>query len=208
MLSVLVTNIKGGCGKTTLSTNLAAAFARGGLETALADVDRQKSSLSWLENRSDDLPRITGLDWRKGKTKLPKGLQRLVIDVPAGLRMAHVDELLREAHLVVVPVQPSVFDEASTRRFLAKLDEIKPIRKGKKAVLVVANRVRPRSRSARRQLEFLDDVGHEPVAFIHDRAAYDEAASSGMSIFDLDANRVEIVRRDWIPLVAAIEERS
>ena len=206
MLSVLVTNIKGGCGKTTIATNLAAAFARGGFTTtALADVDRQKSSLSWLAARPEDMPKIIPLDFRKGVEKLPKKLQRLVIDVPAGMRMNHVDQLMREADLLVVPVTPSVFDEASTRKFLQKLEQLKPIRKGKKSVLVVANRVRPRSRSAQRQLAFLEEVGHAPVATISDRAAYDETAHSGLSIFDLEAKRAEAVRRDWIPLIAAIE---
>ncbi|MCB2010303.1 MAG: ParA family protein [Geminicoccaceae bacterium] len=206
MLSVLVTNTKGGCGKTTIATNLAAAFARGGLPTALADVDRQKSSLGWLGSRPDDSPGIEGLDWRKGRTKVPDGIRRLVIDVPAGLRISHVDELMREADLLVVPVQPSTFDEGSTRRFLSKLDGIKPIRKGKKAVLVVANRVRQRSRSAQRQLAFLADVGHAPVATIHDRAIYDELAWSGLGVFDLDAARARPVRADWLPLLTAIED--
>ncbi len=56
MLRVLVTNIKGGCGKTTIATNLAAAFAAGGFATGLAEVDRQRSSLSWLKLRDGHAP--------------------------------------------------------------------------------------------------------------------------------------------------------
>jgi len=50
MISVLVANAKGGCGKTTVSTNLATAFANAGLHTALADNDRQRSCLTWLNH--------------------------------------------------------------------------------------------------------------------------------------------------------------
>jgi len=52
MLSVLVGNIKGGCGKTTIATHLASAFAQRGLKTAIGDCDRQRSALNWLRRRS------------------------------------------------------------------------------------------------------------------------------------------------------------
>ena len=51
MIIVLVANTKGGCGKTTVSTHLAAAFAGAGHRTALADADRQRSSLEWTRLR-------------------------------------------------------------------------------------------------------------------------------------------------------------
>ena len=101
MLRILVTNIKGGCGKTTLATNLAAAFAVGGLQTALAEVDRQRSSLGWLRLRREHHAPIQALDWRKAAGEVPDRTQRLVIDAPANMRMAHVEDLIREADLVL-----------------------------------------------------------------------------------------------------------
>ncbi|MCL6613401.1 MAG: hypothetical protein K6U03_02075, partial [Firmicutes bacterium] len=53
---------------------------------------------------------------------------------------------------------PSLFDEASSARFLARLDELKPVRKGRKPVLVVANRLRARSRAVQRLETFLADL--------------------------------------------------
>ncbi|MDW8370542.1 MAG: ParA family protein, partial [Geminicoccaceae bacterium] len=113
MIRILVTNLKGGCGKTTLATNLAGAFARGGLATTLADVDRQRSSLAWLALRAPGVPTVHGVDWRKEPGLVPPGTARLVIDAPAAIRVKEVEELLVSADLVVVPVLPSLFDEAS-----------------------------------------------------------------------------------------------
>ena len=80
MIIVLVANTKGGCGKTTVSTHLAAAFAGAGQRTALADADRQRSSLEWTRLRPGTAPPIAGLDWSKDLARLPKGFDRLVID--------------------------------------------------------------------------------------------------------------------------------
>jgi hypothetical protein len=65
MFSVLVANVKGGCGKTTVATNLAAAFASTRKRASLADVDRQRSSLGWVARRPKALPAIAAIDWVK-----------------------------------------------------------------------------------------------------------------------------------------------
>ena len=206
MLRVLVTNIKGGCGKTTIATNLAAAFAVGGFATGLVEVDRQRSSLTWLKLRDGHGRPITGLDWRKEVVGPPPELRRLVIDAPANLRMRHVDELIGAADLVVVPVLASVFDEGSTERFLAKLEELKPIRKGRKSVALVANRLRSRSKATQRLETFLARLGQPIAARLSDRAVYGELAVQGLSIFDLDGALVRPVREEWRPLLNTIEE--
>lgn len=206
MIRILVSNLKGGCGKTTIAVNLAGAFARGGLRTALADADRQRSALSWLALRPADAPPVAGLDWRKEPGEVPAGTARLVVDAPAAIRGKEVEALLELADLVVVPVLPSPFDEASSERFLARLDERKPIRKGRKPVLVVANRVRPRSRAAARLDSFLVRIGHPPVARLAERALYGELALEGRSLFDAPPRLAEGPIAEWRPLLRAIEE--
>jgi len=206
MIRILVTNLKGGCGKTTIATNLAGAFARGGLPTTLADVDRQRSSLAWLGLRAATAPAVHGVDWRKQPGEVPADTARLVIDAPAAIRVKEVEELLVAADLVIVPVLPSLFDEASSARFLARLDELKPVRKGRKPVLVVANRLRARSRAVQRLEAFLAELGHPPVARLADRALYGELAIKGLSVFDAPAREAAATRTEWQPLLRAIEE--
>lgn len=206
MIRILVSNLKGGCGKTTIATNLAGIFARAGLPTALADSDRQRSALAWLAQRAATAPPIAGLDWHKEPGEVPPGTARLVIDAPAALRVKEVEALLVEADLVVVPILPSLFDEASSARFLARLDELKPVRKGKKPVLVVANRLRPRSRAGQRLEAFLTELGHPPVARLADRALYGELALKGLSVLDAPARDAAAALAEWQPLLRAIEE--
>ena len=61
MRHITVLNSKGGCGKSTIATNLAVYFALEGAEVVLADFDPQRSCLDWLEARPDHLAQIQGL---------------------------------------------------------------------------------------------------------------------------------------------------
>ena len=203
--AILVANSKGGCGKTTISTTLAAAFARGGLKTALADVDRQKSSLAWLKRRAGDLPVIEGLDWTKKFTEPDGAIQRVVIDAPAALGVDRFRELLKMANVIVLPVLPSAFDQAATQKFLKKIDDLKPIRSHKKPIVIVGNRIRARTRSARELETFLSSLDHPVGTFIADRALYTDGAYSGVSIFDKDDQRARVAQEDWSPLITFVE---
>ncbi|MBP2315154.1 ParA family protein [Azospirillum soli] len=206
MRTILVANIKGGCGKTTIATHLAAAYAGAGHSTVLADVDRQRSSLGWIDRRPASAPTLLGLDWAKDFTDTPKGTRRLVIDAPAALKTKQIEELVKMADLVVLPVLPGAFDEQATQRFLDKLDELKSIARNKKSVAVVGNRLRARTKAADRLDQFLGGVGHRVVARLRDSQIYADAAASGLSLFDLTGKRAADHRADWDPLLAYIDE--
>ena len=202
---ILVANRKGGCGKTTIATNLAAAFAAGGLRTALADVDRQRSGQGWLALRPSTAAPITRLDWHKGVSEPPEGVQRLVIDAPAALTMGEVEDLVDQADIILVPILPSVFDESSTRRFVERLDRLKPVRKGKKPLALVANRLRARSRATQRLEDFLKELARPVAAHLADRTLYADLATQGLGLFDLEGRRFSPARAEWQPLLTMLE---
>lgn len=208
MISILVANSKGGCGKTTIATHLAAAFAAGGLPTALADTDPQRSSLGWLKARPASAAPITGLNWVKSAKAPPDATQRVVIDSPAAIRGGESKELVAMADVIVVPVLPSAFDQGGTRTFLAKLQELKAIRKNRKPLALVRNRVRRGSHAAARLDLFLMELGMRDVGWLPDRAIYNDMAWRGLSIFDVNSQQAKSLQTDWIPLIRYIENEG
>jgi chromosome partitioning protein len=206
--SVLIVNPKGGCGKTTIATNLAAAFANWGLSTALADTDRQRSSLDWLSSRPESAAPILGLDWSKQIKKPPKSVTRLVIDSAAALKMRELRDLVRSADAVVIPVLPSAFDLRATLNFLKNFTDLKPIRKHKKPFALVRNRCRTGSRAVKRLDGFMVGSDAVDIGWLTDRTLYNEVAWKGLSVFDLHSQQALGIQQDWVPIVRFIENES
>jgi chromosome partitioning protein len=208
MLSVLVGNIKGGCGKTTIATHLASAFALRGFKTAIGDCDRQRSALNWLRRRGESAPAILGLDWAKAVDDPPKGVQRLVIDAPAAMHHKDVEDLIRISDVVVVPVLPGAFDEDATAHFLRKLSEVKLVRKNKRVVAVVGNRLRLGTRASEHLDAFFAGLGFPVVARLRDSQVYPNLAAAGSSVLEAADRRSREYAAEWGPLLALLERET
>lgn len=202
---ICVINAKGGCGKTTISTHLAAALASSGLKTALADWDRHRGATHWIKLRPKSAAKIELADWRKSFGAVPKGIQRVVIDCPASLKSSRVREVVAEANIVIIPILPSVFDEYATKLFLRDLEEIKKIRKRRKKVLLISNRHRANSLACRRLDEYLEKLGHPANHYIGDRSMYSLLAAQGLTVFDLETKPMIERQFEWLPLIQDIE---
>jgi chromosome partitioning protein len=205
MVSVLIANSKGGCGKTTISTNLAVAYASRGFNTWLIDADRQQSARRWAKRRPAGLAPIECRRWQDDP-KLPaaKGL-RVIVDAPAGVRTKDFGELLRLCDLAIIPVLPSGFDFDATRRMLDKIQSIKPVARGKKPVAVVVNRYRKGGKAGKLLLDQLEDVGYPPVAIIGDRSLYPDFSVTGEGLFERNGARFRQAAEEWEPLIRYIE---
>lgn len=200
--TLLVANPKGGSGKTTLATNIAGYLANRNEKVVLWDLDRQRSALKWLELRQEKLPRITPFS---SEDKLSDD-NWLVLDSPAGLHGKNLTRLLKLAHKVVVPVQPSLFDMDATRHFMNVLNEAKAVRKHNTYVAMVGMRVDPRTRAATQLETFLDEFDLPVLTFLRDTQTYINAAFEGSSIFDLPASQAKRDLEQWAPLLEWIAD--
>ena len=113
MLAIAVVNQKGGTGKTTISTNLACAFAER-FQVLLLDADGQDSTLDWADSRAQ---RLLGLEVRgvasgrllQDVRLLAPGYHWVIIDGPPGITRTNADAV-RAADLVLMPVKPGPLD--------------------------------------------------------------------------------------------------
>jgi chromosome partitioning protein len=197
-----VANPKGGSGKTTVATNLAAGLATRNEQAYLWDLDRQQSSLTWLAMRPRHVALVNRLDRREeeGEPDLGKG-RWLVIDSPAGLHGKGLSHALKIADKVLVPVQPSVFDMAATGAFLQALRDEKAVRKNKAFVGILGVRVDPRTRAAATLEAFLAQFSLPILTYLRDSQIYPNAAFNGLSIFDLPHYMTERDREQWAPIL-------
>ena len=202
MRAVLVVNPKGGSGKTTLATNLAGALAGRGDGVMLWDLDRQKSALEWLALRPPRLPVIHSLDAKdepSGKHK--RKHDWLIMDSSSGLRGKNLERAVKPVDKVLVPIQPSLYDMAATRDFLAVLHEAHLLRKGGYFLGVVGVRVDARTKAAATLEAFLNQFELPVLTYLRNTQIYANAAFQGKSIFDLPHYLNEKDVADWQPLL-------
>lgn len=216
MFRILIANSKGGCGKTTLTTNLAGCYARSGKRTTLVDCDPQGSSLAWCGLRAAHLPPIHALasnDPTYGLSagwllRIPATTEVLLIDTPAGLRAHEFERFARHADVVLVPVVPSSIDLRATLAFLDTVRKLADVRSGRLRVALVANRLRERTHSARQLDATLERLTQAAMIRVRDSQTYVGLAETGLSVFDDNGSQARAHREDWAPLLQWLERRA
>ena len=207
MRSILVLNSKGGTGKTTLATNLAAYYALAEYNVALVDYDVQKSALDWLDTRPEDCAYIHGVDGTRPGARIPRNMDYVFMDAPAANHGDAMVRLLRKAQTCLIPVVPSALDLNAAVRFLDRLVRLGRVLNRKVRVGTVANRVRENSIGQEELQRFLravrlPDRRRLPfVAALRSTQSYVHAAEQGLSIWELPPSRVHHDLELWEPLI-------
>ncbi|TAL26309.1 MAG: ParA family protein [Aquabacterium sp.] len=201
---IVIANPKGGVGKSTLSTQVAGLLAHRGHSVMLGDVDRQQSSRAWLGLRPEGIPRIATWDIDQDHiAKPPKGTTHIVLDTPAGLHGKRLDEVMKLADKVLLPLQPSIFDIYATKAFL---DELLSRRKSHQVpVGVIANRVKTGSLSVDQLRAFLEGQKVPVLAELRDTQNYVQLAARGLTLWDVSPSRVTRDLEQWQPIADWLE---
>lgn len=214
MKRLLILNSKGGCGKTTIATNLAGYYASSGTRTALLDYDPQGSSKRWLEIRPQHFSNIHGVFAGKpnqaGVTRafalrVPTETRRVIIDTPASMKRLEMMDMLRSASAVIVPVLPSAIDRHVTLDFINELLTLCRQLAIDIPLGIVANRVRLNTRSFRQLKEILEGVEIPLVAYLRDTQSYVHASEEGCAVVELKDAALQKERLQWTALIYWLE---
>lgn len=203
MRSILCLNAKGGCGKTTLATNLATWFADEGQKVALIDFDPQRSGIDWLGARQDyaGVPEIEGVDAATGEARAAHGTDVALLDAPAGTVGSAVTPLLRRADVLLVPVLPSPIDMRAATRFIDELLKSGRISRGQTRIGLIANRVRENTRIFHALEDFLAAYDIPLLTHLRESQNYIRAAETGLGLFELAPSQVAVDVAQWDPVV-------
>ena len=195
---IVVLNPKGGCGKSTLATNIAACYARRGPQPTVMDYDPQGSSIAWLGRRPGDMPSIHGIAaykksmqaTRSWQLRVPEDTLNLIVDSPASINHDDLRELTRDASSILVPVLPSALDIDAASRCIADLLLVAKVNRNEGKLAVVANRTRKNTKSFGRLMRFLDSLGIPIIAVLRDSQNFVRAAERGLGLHDMQPSRV------------------
>lgn len=199
---IAVINRKGGSGKSTVATHLAAWLARQNLAVMLGDVDRQQSTKAWLKRRDPALPAIVpwALD-QKNVLRVPTGVTHVVLDTPGGMHGFELAKVIMSADAVLMPVCNSMFDRESAATCLAELQTLPRIATGRCRVAVVGMRVDARTRAAENLHAWAQGLKVPFLGVLRETQVYVKALDSGLTVFDQGSRAQPADLAQWEPIL-------
>lgn len=190
---LVVGNVKGGVGKTTLAVNLAIALARGQRDILLIDGDEQGTAIAFTDLRTTEkgAPGYTAVALRGAAIRtqvrqLAPKYSDIVIDV-GGRDSGSLRAALTVADVVLIPVKPRSFDLWAVDQTAELVKEAREINDGLRAISVL-NEADPQGKDNQAASEALGEVqGIEcsPVLIVR-RKAFPNAAAAGLSVLEYD----------------------
>ena len=185
---VAIVNQKGGTGKTTLSINLASAFAEL-YPTLLLDADPQGSALDWADSRSSpqmnlDASELPSGDLLREVRGLARSYDWIIIDGPPGIGRTSA-EAVRVADMVLIPSKPSPLDVWACADIVEAVRARQSATSGLPRAAFVITMARPRTLLVGQVETALAEYGIPALSTrTTERVAYPTTAIEGKSVLD------------------------
>jgi chromosome partitioning protein len=186
---IVILNPKGGCGKTTLATNIASLYAQRDTTPTLVDCDPQGFSMRWLEQRSATRPTVYGIEACESEEPLSARVKpdskTLIFDLPAALPAQELQNYTYTADSILIPIMPSAVDVYAATRFIAELLLDQQMDRREQRLVIVANRVKSNTKSYQMLKSFLTSLDIPLIAVLRDSQNYVHAIAQGIGLCEM-----------------------
>lgn len=190
---VLICGEKGGSGKSTMATNVAAFLGARGDDVVLVDADRQGTSSRWAQYReeNEELPVVNCVQRHDKIARALKDLDKryafVVVDV-AGRDSTEMRSAFLAAHVAIVPLRPSQADLDTLPHIadvVAAASDLNP-ELSTFALLTMAS-TNPVVTEAKIARQYLSEYPEFQLlkAVIRDRKIYRDAMSEGCGVIEM-----------------------
>lgn len=195
---IVITNQKGGCGKTTLTMNLAGVIGQRS-KVLVVDGDPQGSATRWASSSSDEKPfpaAVMGLANAGDKVhreikKYAENYDYILIDCPPAVENSFTGSALLVADLALIPIVPSPTDLWSAVGIQKLISNVAVVNEKLEARLV-ANMCQGNASISKEALLLLNEFDFPKTdTDIYQRTVYRQAAAFGGSVNDLDNDKAK-----------------
>ena len=189
---------KGGCGKSTLATSIAAMLANNGADVVLVDADKQSTASTWAADRESlDLPPVACVqkydNIRQTVLDLDKRYSHVVVDC-AGHDSKELRTGMTAAHVLLSPFKPSQPDLDTSRKLAALVEQAQEINERLKAFAVLTMcPSNPSITEIRDAQDYLKDVSTLTVIepCVYDRKVYRDAICEGKGVTEMNNEKAK-----------------
>ncbi|MCB0633487.1 MAG: ParA family protein [Lewinella sp.] len=194
---ITVISFKGGVGKSTISQNLAVAFAHQGKEVCIIDADKNQSTSMWYRFRQEDYPKVTVFhvpekgDIAKTINDLEEKYEIVIVDCPPAIE-GITNFAVAKSDFSLIPVATTGGSDIwATESFLEHLNLLRTRLNAPLPAFFVINRFEKNVNMHKAYLEALDQYvkAYEVPrleTILSKRTAYGEANTNGCGVVEWD----------------------
>lgn len=191
---ILIGGEKGGTGKTTITTNLAAKLRLEGKDILIVDTDKQGSASAWCASREENTSQLRIPCVQIFNNVIPEQVKDLaqryeyvVIDA-GGRDSIELRAAMMVADILIIPIQASQFDVWTLGNMDNLVKQAKTFN-NKLIARIVINRAstNPGVNEIHEARSIISDFDEIKISntVIRDRIAFRKAAKSGLGVYEL-----------------------